>query len=144
MRANRKGLPQSLVNKKVKLADGASVFRRKGVQGLEQGGLFALKWKDKRPVLMLSTIHGATESWTGKNSRTEEGRPPLFKPTVIVDYTRLMGGVDLSDQLMKNYEFLRRSCKWWRKLWVHFFNMIVLNAFILNKKFGEEEGVEAR
>jgi hypothetical protein len=48
-----------------------------------------------------------------------------------------MGGVDLSDQLMNNYHFLRRSCKWWKKLWIHLLNMVIMNSFILNRKFGE-------
>ena len=53
-----------------------------------------------------------------------------------MEYCHEMGGVDLTDQLLEYYHFLRKSCKWWRKLWVHCFNMIVLNAFLLNKTYG--------
>ena len=86
---------------------------------------------------MLSTIHSATQSWTGKFTRGGD-RQPIYKPSCIVDYTRLMGGVDLSDQLMSYYHFLRKTCKWWRKLWVHLLNMCIMNAFVLNRKFGQE------
>ena len=50
-----------------------------------------------------------------------------------------MGGVDLSDQLLTYYSFLQKTGKWWRKLWVHMLNMLVLNVYILNKKFGERK-----
>jgi hypothetical protein len=137
VRSNRKGLPKSIVKANMKEA-GASCFRRKDSEIAEGAGMLCLKWVDKRSVMMLSTVHAATASWTGKRKRDEE-RTKIYKPTVIVDYTRLMGGVDLSDQLMNYYNFLRRSKKWWRKLWVHLLNMIIHNAFVLNKKFGDNK-----
>ena len=47
-----------------------------------------------------------------------------------------MGGVDLSDQLLNYFSFLRRSTKWSRKLLIHLFNLVILNAHILNKHYG--------
>ena len=52
-----------------------------------------------------------------------------------------MGGVDLSDQLMNYYNFLHRSCKWWWKLWVHLFNMVILNGHVLNRAFGHQNNM---
>ena len=45
----------------------------------------------------------------------------------------------MSDQLLTYYSFLHKTGKWWRKLWVHILNMLVLNAYILNKKFGSKK-----
>jgi hypothetical protein len=106
---------------------GDCIYRRRGP-------LLEFKWMEKRLVHMLSTKHTATFSYSGK--KHHQTNEPIYKPTAIVDYTNLMGGVDLLDQLMNYYHPLRRSIKWWRKLWVHLFNMIVMNAYILNKKFG--------
>ena len=47
-----------------------------------------------------------------------------------------MSGVDLSDQYMAFHMNLHKSMKWWRKLFFHLFNMVLLNAYILNKKYG--------
>ena len=47
-----------------------------------------------------------------------------------------MGGVDLSDQLLNYYSFLRKSMKWSRKLLIHQLNLLILNAYILNKNYG--------
>ena len=47
-----------------------------------------------------------------------------------------MVGVDLSDQLLNYFSFLRKSTKWLRKLLIHLFNLVILNAGILNKHYG--------
>ena len=39
---------------------------------------------------------------------------------------------------MSYYSFLHRRVKWWRKLFVHVLNMLILNAFILHNKFATE------
>ena len=50
-----------------------------------------------------------------------------------------MGGVDLSDQLLNYYSFLWKSTKWSRKLLIHQLNLLILNAYILNKNYGCEK-----
>lgn len=135
VRSDRKGLPKAL--KKTKLKPGETCFRRSRNMNGEPGSLLALKWCDKREVYMLSSCHAATEQWTGRMSRNDGS--PIYKPSCIVDYIQKMGGVDLSDQLLTYYSFLRKTGKWWRKLWVHMLNMLVLNAYILNSKFGERK-----
>ena len=137
VRGNRKGLPKAVCQAKLKSKE--TCFRRQfDWESEKPRPLLALKWCDKRDVFMLSTIHTAFEKWNGKFERTQE-KDPIYKPNCIVDYIKHMGGVDLCDQLMNYYSFLRRSCKWWRKLFVHHLNMLILNAYILNSKFGEEK-----
>ena len=122
-RSNRKGLPKALTE--VKLKTGEMCFRRSDT-------MLALKWFDKRAVLMLSTIHDAVEITTGKKDRHGN---PITKPECIHQYTINMRGCDLSDQLMTSYSLLRRSLKWWRKLFFHLFSLCINNAYILYKKF---------
>ena len=61
----------------------------------------------------------------------------LPKPQIIFEYTKNMSGVDLSNQYMAFHMSMRKSMKWWRKLFFHIMNMILLNAYILNTKFGK-------
>ena len=61
----------------------------------------------------------------------------LLKPQIIFEYSKNMSGVDLSDQYMAFHMSMRKSMKWWRKLFFHITNMILLNAYILNTKFGK-------
>lgn len=126
-RKNRKALPKGVTEAKLK--KGECVFRRN-----QENNLLCIKWCDKRSVLMLSSVHNANWIDTGKRHwRTKE---IIEKPECIHDYICKMGGVDLSDQMMTYYSFLRKSLKWSRKLLIHLMNMLIMNAFILNKKFG--------
>ena len=123
-RLNRKNLPNSV--KLAKLKRGESVFRR-------NGPCLVLKWCDKRSVTIITTIHEAVSVITRK---VDANGDRIVKPECVLDYTRNMSGVDLADQIITNYNTNRKSNKWWRTLFFHLFNMVLLNAFILNKKYG--------
>ena len=123
---NRKGLP--LAVKEAKLKQGECVFRR-------NDDCLVLKWCDKRPVLLLSTIHDAVDVITDKKDLNGF---PIVKPKVVHDYVRYMRGCDVSNQLVTSYTILRCSVKWWRKLLFHLFSVLVNNAYVLYKKFGSK------
>ena len=99
--SNRKGLPRAVVDAKLK--PGETCFRR-------ADELLAIKWCDKRAVLILSTIHEAVEIPTGKKDRFDQ---PIIKPEAVHEYTKNMRGCYLADQLINSYCMLRRMCKWW-------------------------------
>ena len=85
---------------------------------------------------MLTTIHEAMMVETGK---TDFFGNKIEKPEAVYYYCGRMGGVDLSDQLLNYYSFLRKSTKWSRKLLIHQLNLLILNAYILNKNYGCEK-----
>ena len=122
-RSNRKGLPRAVVDAKLK--PGEICYRR-------ADELLAIKWCDKRAVLILSTIHEAVEIPTGKKDRFDQ---PIIKPEAVHEYTKNMRGCDLADQLINSYCMLRRTCKWWRKIFFHFFAACINNAYIIYKKY---------
>ena len=124
-RSNRKNMPESVTKAKLK-KKGECVFQR-------NGPLLCLKWKEKKDVTMLSTAHEAIFVETGHVNR--DGKK-IEKPECINYYCARMGGVDLSDQLLNYYSFLRKSMKWSRKLLIHLFNLVILNAYILNRHYG--------
>ena len=85
---------------------------------------------------MLSTIHEASFVKTGKvDSRGNK----IEKPEAVYYYCSRMGGVDLSDQLLNYFTFLHKSTKWSQKLLIHLFNLVILNAYILNKHYGSKK-----
>ena len=100
------------------------------------GPTVAIKWCDKRSVYMLSTIHSAdmveVAKWGEPNGK-------MFKPKAIQDYIRNMRAVDIGDQMMSYNSFVRRSLKWYRKLFIHLINMLLLNSYILFKKYSHEK-----
>jgi hypothetical protein len=53
------------------------------------------------------------------------------KPSVIANYMKNMGGVDTADQYCETCCFLRRTLKWWRKLFFWGLEVSIINAYIL-------------
>ena len=98
----------------------------------QDGNILGLKWKDKRYVSVLSTIHDS--SMVSKQRRTRQvagGVEVVQKPAVIEDYNMYMGGVDKSDQLVTYYFFRRCSKKWWKRAFFHLIELAMVNAYIL-------------
>ena len=120
VRINRRGFPEPV--KQAKL-------RRGEVSAYRSSELLALKFKDKRDVTMLSTIHNE-EMVQGRRNAAQQ------KPKCISDYNKYMGGVDRTDQLLQPYEIARKSLKWYKKLALHFLQLAMLNGFLLFKKDG--------
>ena len=124
LRLNRKNVPKAVKLAKLKRDD--ILFRR-------NGPCLVLKWCDKRAVTMISTIHKAEHVLTSKKDLHGNR---ILKPKCIVDYTKNMSGVDLADQYITNYNTKRKSNKWWRTLFFHMCNMLLFNAYVMNKKYG--------
>ena len=96
------------------------------------GPLLAIKWCDKRAITVLTTMHPAIHVDT---NRTDAQGNRILKPLAIVNDIKKMEGCDTSDQLISYYNFLSKSVKWWKRLFIHLLNMFLLNAHILNSKY---------
>ena len=90
--------------------------------------MLALAWKDKRNVVMISTWHNSMQNMRRKVKNNVE---QFRKPVVICDYNKHMGWVDVSDQYISSYSFIRKSKKWWRKMFFWLLEVAVVNSFIL-------------
>ena len=97
----------------------------------ERDSILAIRWKDKRDITLLSTIHTGRMVDTGKVNR--ETQEPIMKPDVVIDYTKNMRLVDKSDMQIGSVECVRRTMKWYRKLFFHAIDMSMLNAYNLYK-----------
>ena len=84
--------------------------------------------------MMLSTIHEAAEVIP----KTKYNVEVCVKPVIIHDYNFAMNAVDKSDHLLCSCVALKGN-KWYRKLFLHLFNMTILNCYILNQKYGEQK-----
>lgn len=80
---------------------------------------------------MLSTMHD--HSMVHRPDRKYQNQHQT-KPTCIADYNKYMGGVDLTDQLLKPYEIPRKTLKWYKKLAIHFMRLSMLNSYIVYQK----------
>ena len=132
---NRKETPKCLgkvrkvMNPKGRTQDRGKVsFRRRR-------NTLVLVWKDKCSVTTISTLHKAEM----RNQRVHYRGYMVQKPVVVLDYSDYMYGVDLCDQRLQYYHWLRKTVKWWRKMSLHIINMCMLNANILHNKFASKK-----
>lgn len=107
LRKNRKGIPKQLVATKLKRGEMAVTQNKSGI--------FILKWKDKRDVLMISTVHDDSVNEFGK-------------PLVVCDYNNSKTFIDISDQMSAYYPFIRKTTKWYIRIFFH----IVCQTAIVN------------
>ncbi|XP_050509345.1 piggyBac transposable element-derived protein 4-like [Diabrotica virgifera virgifera] len=119
VRKNRKYMPQMAE----KLQRGEWSFR-------SDDKLLSLKYCDKREVYMLTSLHNNTGMETGKKDRLT-GRT-IVKPQCIVAYNKFMGAVDKTDMLLSSVECVRKTAKWYKKVFLHLMDMVLLNANVLN------------
>ncbi|KAJ8936100.1 hypothetical protein NQ314_012491 [Rhamnusium bicolor] len=124
IRGNRKDNPKEIVN--AKLQKGQSLAKY-------QNGVLVGKWRDKRDVLYLSTEF--------KNNLVEyENRrgDKMTKPLPILQYNDYMSGVDRKDQMMAYYPCERKMLRWYKKLGIHLFQLILVNShYLYNKHSGQ-------
>lgn len=121
---NKKNLPLEIKKPKMKKGE---------ILSFKTNDAIALAWKDKRTVTMLSNWHsnGAEVYKRVVRGGIEE---EVMKPEVVADYTKHMGDVDVADHYSSTYCFLRKSVKWWRKLFFWGLETTVINSYILYKE----------
>lgn len=91
--------------------------------------LLAVKWCDRREVTMLTTMHrDEIVQLNKKDLKTNEFKK---KPECVVDYNNNMGAVDRSDMMLSSTECVRKTLKWYKKLFFHIVDLCILNSHAL-------------
>ena len=141
VRSGRKGFPKDILIAKAdekRLPRGHYEFR-------VHDQLVAMRWFDRRGVYLLSAIHppknpdGTLPTIPHKNGREQVDVPC---PPAQVDYQKYMGGVDLSDQLIKTFSVVRKSRKAWKKLLGYGLEFCLLDSFIIMRKANPQSSQE--
>lgn len=121
LRSDRKGNPIDITKKKLKT--GEHIWAR-------NNKVYVSKWKDKRPVLMITTnIHPSIVEVRNRFGKTR------LKPAEVELYNRHMSGIDRSDQMVSYYSCPRKTIRWYKKVLFHFLDIAVWNAYFLFKKY---------
>lgn len=126
LRANRRGNPKEVIQKKLKKGE---VFGQENDRGV-----CVLKWKDKRDVLLLSTKH------TTETVDVQRRTGVVKKPRAVIEYNEAKSSIDQSDQMASYHTPLRKSLKWYRKLAVEFLlGTALVNAHIIYNKLADKK-----
>ncbi|XP_043474432.1 piggyBac transposable element-derived protein 4-like [Leptopilina heterotoma] len=127
VRQNRSRLPKSKVQDK-QMKHGDSEFRTSNT------GIRWVKWMDKKAVYFLSNYHDPRETASVNRKQKDGTLKPTSCPVMAFDYNKHMGYVDKADHLLSTYNIDRKSKKWWHRIFFHFLDVIVVNAYILYKE----------
>ena len=105
-------------------------------------------------VTLMSTLHSGhhhalCERFTKDRAKYDgHHRIRIFRPEAICNYNAHMGGVDKSDQMIKYYEVLHKSLKYWKKIFLHMIDLAILNSFImftaLQKQHPQDERLQRK
>ena len=122
---NRKELPPVIQDKQLSVAAGET-------RAFRDGRLLALAWRaesKKKPLIMLSSSGSAQPVVVTTRRGTA-----VNKPAVVNSYNHNMNGVDVADQLTVFYSFVRKTRKWWRKLFFYLMEVSVVNSYLLYRQ----------
>lgn len=95
----------------------------------KSSNLSVIQWMDNEETTMLSTLHSDA---TSGRKKTKEGVESQ-KPKCITDYNYNMSTIERTDLLLSSIESVRKSVKWYKKVFLHLVDMTLVNAHALYK-----------
>lgn len=126
VRSNRKNLPKNLASEK-------ELQRGEWDWCSKNNKISCVRWKDKRVVQLLSVIHSPTACTVVQRKEKDGSVTEIKCPNIVYDYRKNMGCVDKADMLKSYYGIDRKSKKWWHRLFFHFLDTTLVNAYVLFK-----------
>jgi hypothetical protein len=124
--SNRKEMPKQAFSGKLKKGEKISY---------QWDHLLVIKWTDIHVVFFLTTAYEVVLV----DAPLSRGAHYTTKPAALLDYNKYKTGVDRSDQMLSHYLFERKTIKWWKELFLHLFDMVVVSAHILHNKTSKKE-----
>lgn len=128
VQANRKHLPS--------LKEDRNLKRGEYDWRVSDTGVSFMKWKDKKSVHLISNFHNPADVTEVTRTCKDGSKEVVPCPVALKEYNEHMNSVDKLDQLKKYYEIDRKSRKWWHRIFFHFMDVSVVNAYILKSKLG--------
>lgn len=123
IRKGRRNFPELIPDKKMK--------RGETCWKVSTDGLVAIKWMDRRSVLLLANFQNPSLLETASRRNKEGVAQDIPCPKIVKDYNKHMGYVDRFDMLKSLYEIDRKSHKWWHRIFFYLVDACVVNALIL-------------
>lgn len=125
--SNREGCPSGIAKGQLK----NRLKKHDVLTYVHKDDVMVLVWRDVRDVVMLSSYHNNDTEMLVRRQKKTRLEEEIKKPVVVVDYNDRMGGVDTADHYVSSYMFVRKSKKWWRKMFFWLLDISVVNSYLL-------------
>ncbi len=97
-----------------------------------KGNVALTVWKDHKAIYLISNAYPVSGEMTVPRKRKDDGVVEQIQcPPVLPGYNKFMGGVDQNDQKKAYYAISRKSRRWWLRIFWHFLDVAVINAYCL-------------
>lgn len=94
-----------------------------------------VRWYDNKPVHAMSSFVGIGETEiVNRFDRKNKKIVRVKRPEIISTYNKCMGGVDLMDSLVALYRNYPQNRRWYMRIFFHFLNVCIVNAWIMSKQ----------
>uniref|UniRef100_A0A1Y1M9S5 PiggyBac transposable element-derived protein domain-containing protein n=1 Tax=Photinus pyralis TaxID=7054 RepID=A0A1Y1M9S5_PHOPY len=117
----RKGNPRDVVKKNLQRREKVAAYCN---------GIMVGKWND---ILYISNEHpNQTTKFTDRRNRTRQKATPVFY------YNKYMSDYDHWELIDSHYPCSTITLKWYKKLGIHFIQLMLINAYSLYKKYSQQ------
>lgn len=123
IKGGRRGLPKPSDSRKRKRGD--------TIAKSSYNGLSFVNWQDSKPVMLISNCYDSFEQTTASRRNKDHELQDIPCPAMVKEYNQYMGGVDKADMFKTYYHIDRKAHKWWLRLFWHFVDVTICNAYIL-------------
>jgi hypothetical protein len=129
VRADRRGLPYSIVKPEVPLATGESVY------ATTDDGIAVMTWMDKKPVhFLFNCVSPAEVGTVYRRDASTSKQKAVPAPAAAERYQRNMQSVDRHNQFSGQYVWKHKAIKWWHTLFFDMLQLAVVNSWIIAKE----------
>lgn len=98
-------------------------------------------WRDNKIVTLASNFAGKNPtSSVRRYDKTRKQYIMVERPSVVAEYNRHMGGVDLLDCIMGHYKIKLRSKRYYIRLFYHLLDLVMSNSWLLYRKIHTDTG----
>ncbi|KAL3271449.1 hypothetical protein HHI36_021935 [Cryptolaemus montrouzieri] len=112
--------------------------KRESFQFLSNEKILMAQWKDNKLVTMATNLENQS-MMTARRCKEDKSKQNVPQPKVVSNYNKCMEGVDKMDGLVAAYRSRMRQRKWYWPIFHYFFDVRVVNGWILMKKLRPED-----
>ena len=110
-----------------------------------KSGLSVTKWLDNKAVQVITNFCDVNATIKVKRwDRSKKEYINIDCPTVIQEYNKSMGGVDLADMLISLYRTAFKTKRWYIKVIFHLVDIVKVNSWLVYRRHCDQLKIQKK